>query len=169
MIRYKKYQVMGEKSPLKGLWYARPVIDETVGIEKLAKHMATHNTPYSAGVIKGVLSDMVACIKELILDGKNVKLDDLAIFSVGIVSKQGAASAAEFSLSNNVKGLKLRARATGELSNAQINLDGQLKEASPYAVEGSGGSKPGSGSSGNGSGGSGSEEEGDGQDKNPLG
>ena len=29
MIRYKKYQMTGEKSPLKGLWYARPVIEET--------------------------------------------------------------------------------------------------------------------------------------------
>ena len=26
MIRYKKYQMTGEKSPLKGLWYARPVM-----------------------------------------------------------------------------------------------------------------------------------------------
>ena len=25
MIRYKKYQMTGEKSPLKGLWYARPL------------------------------------------------------------------------------------------------------------------------------------------------
>lgn len=51
--------------------------------------MSNHNTPYSSGVIKGVLADMVSCTKELILDGKNVKLDDLAIFSVGIVSKKG--------------------------------------------------------------------------------
>ena len=157
MIRYKKYQMTGEKSPLKGLWYARPVIEETFNIETLAKHMANHNTPYSAGVIKGVLADMISCIKELILDGKNVKLDDLAIFSVGIVSKKGAASAAEFTLANNVKGLKLRARATGELSNAQINLEGQLKEAFKYNADngsGNGGSTPG---------GNGEEEE------NPLG
>lgn len=160
MIRYKKYQVTGEKSPLKGLWYARPVIEETFDIERLAKHMANHNTPYSAGVIKGVLADMVACIKELILDGKNVKLDDLAIFSVGIVSKKGAQSAAEFSLANNVKGLKLRARATGDLSNAQINLDGQMKEASAYNVEDS---KPGGNDGGNDGG-----SDGD-QGENPLG
>lgn len=160
MIRYKKYQMKGEKSPLKGLWYARPVIEETFEIEKLARHMANHNTPYSAGVIKGVLADMVACIKELILDGKNVKLDDLAIFSVGIVSKKGAQSAAEFSLANNVKGLKLRARATGDLSNAQINLDGQMKEASAYNVEG--GASGGNGGGGNGS------SDGD-QGENPLG
>ena len=145
MIRYKKYQMTGEKSPLKGLWYARPVIEETFNIETLAKHMANHNTPYSAGVIKGVLADMISCIKELILDGKNVKLDDLAIFSVGIVSKKGAASAAEFSLADNVKGLKLRA---GELSNAQINLEGQLKETSQYNVNdssSSGGTPPDNG------------------------
>ena len=89
MIRYKKYQMTGENSPLKGLWYARPVIEETYDTERLAKHMANHNTPYSAGVVKGVLTDMISCIKELILDGKNVKLDDLAIFSVGIVSRKG--------------------------------------------------------------------------------
>ena len=160
MIRYKKYQVTGENSLLKGLWYARPVIEETFDIERLAKHMSNHNTPYSSGVIKGVLTDMVSCTKELILDGKNVKMDDLAIFSVGIVSKKGAKSAADFSLANNVKGLKLRARATGELSNAQINLEGQMKKASMYTVGGgsSSGDTPGGGSGGDG-----------GLDENPLG
>ncbi len=160
MIRYKKYQMTGENSPLKGLWYARPVIEETYDTERLAKHMANHNTPYSAGVVKGVLTDMISCIKELILDGKNVKLDDLAIFSVGIVSRQGAASAADFTLADNVKGLKLRARATGELSNAQINLEGQMKEAAVYNPDGGttegGGGNPGGGSDGD-------------QGENPLG
>ena len=119
--------------------------------------MSNHNTPYSAGLIKGVLTDMIACTKELILDGKNVKLDDLAIFSVGIVSRKGAASADAFTLADNVKGLKLRARATGELSNAQINLEGQLKEASKYSPDnsGAGGSTPGGG--------------GNGEEENPLG
>lgn len=56
-----------------------------------------------------------------------------------------------------MKGLKLRARATGELSNAQINLEGQLKEAYKYNVDGS---EPGSE---NKPGGDGGEEE------NPLG
>lgn len=160
MIRYKKYQMTGENSPLKGLWYARPVIEETYDTERLAKHMANHNTPYSAGVVKGVLTDMISCIKELILDGKNVKLDDLAIFSVGIVSRKGAESAADFTLADNVKGLKLRARATGELSNAQINLEGQMKEAAVYNPDGGttegGGGNPGGGSDGD-------------QGENPLG
>ena len=155
MITYRKMQIEGENHPCNGLWYARPVISETLDIVALSKHMAKHNTPFSPGVIKGVLADMVACIKELILDGKNVKLDDLAIFSVGIVSDHGAESAEAFKVSEHVKGLKLRARATGELSNEQINLEGQLKEAMPYNVNGnttSGGTTPGGGGQGGGTG-----------------
>ena len=57
---------------------------------------------------------------------------------MGIVSDHGAESAEAFKVTEHVKGLKLRARATGELSNAQINLEGQLREATPYTVDGSG-------------------------------
>ena len=42
--------------------------------------MSNHNTPYSKGAIMGMLTDMVGCIKELLLEGKNVKIADLAIF-----------------------------------------------------------------------------------------
>ena len=160
MIRYKKYQNQTKSTPLSGKWLARAVADETLDTRALAEHMAKHNTPYSQGAIHGVLKDMTSCIKELLLDGKNVKLDDLAIFSVGIVSRKGAASAADFTLADNVKGLKLRARATGELSNAQINLEGQMKEAAVYNPDGGttegGGGNPGGGSDGD-------------QGENPLG
>lgn len=149
MITYRKIQITGEQHPCYGKWYARPVINETFDIETLSKHMSKHNTPFSPGVIKGVLSDMVACTKELILDGKNVKLDDLAIFSVGIVSDHGANSAEEFKVAEHIKGLKLRARATGELSNAKINLEGSLREQTAYNVTTNGSTTGGSSSGGN--------------------
>ena len=87
MIRYKIYQNQQKKGLNAGKWFARAVSDETFDLAKLAEHMSKHNSPYSGGVIKGVLSDMVDCIKELLLDGKCVKIDDLAIFGVGIRSK----------------------------------------------------------------------------------
>ena len=134
MILYKKYQMKSGMNSSKGLWYIRPVINQMLDIEQLAKHMADHNTPYSMGVIRGVLTDMVACIKELILDGKNVKLDDLAIFSCGIIPDRGAASPEELKVSTHVKGVRLRARATGELSNKQLNLEAVLREQGQYTV-----------------------------------
>ena len=133
MIRYKLYQNKMEGSTAYNLWYARAVCDETYDTEALAKHMASHNTPYSPGVIHGVLKDMIACIKELLLDGKNVKLDDLAIFSVGIKSK-GATNVADFNVAENVTGLKLRARATGSLSTSTLRQNAVIKQLTKYSV-----------------------------------
>lgn len=45
------------------------------------------------------------------MDGKNVKIDDLGIFSVGIRSK-GAVTPEDFSTQGNIIGVRLRARAT---------------------------------------------------------
>ena len=67
MIRYKIYQNQQQKGLNAGKWFARAVSDETFDLAKLAEHMSKHNSPYSGGVIKGVLSDMVDCIKELLL------------------------------------------------------------------------------------------------------
>ena len=128
MILFKKYQLKTGLPTAKGKYYARPVVNETLDIAGLAKHMSDHNTPYSPGVIQGVLTDMVSCIKELVLDGKNVKLDNLAIFSCGIIPDHGADTAEEFKVSTHVKGVKLRARATGKLSNKSLNLEATLRE-----------------------------------------
>ena len=112
MIRYKIYPTHQKKGLNAGKWFARAVSDETFDLAKLAEHMSKHNSPYSSGVIKGVLTDMVDCIKELLLDGKSVKIDDLAIFGVGIRSK-AAETLEEFSLEKNITGMRLKARATG--------------------------------------------------------
>ena len=73
---------------------------------------------------------MVNCIRELLLEGKNVKVDDLAIFSIGIKNaKGGAVSEEDFSVSKNVSSVKLRARATGILLSKSLNLEASLKKA----------------------------------------
>ena len=85
-VFYRKYQNKNRQSVAYGKWFARAVtIGKTINIDELAKHMSEHNTPYSKGAIKGVLTDMIGCIRELMLEGKAVKLDGLAIFSAGIV------------------------------------------------------------------------------------
>ena len=91
--------------------------------------MASHNTPFSKGAIKGLLTDMVSCVKELVLQNKAVKIDNLAIFSIGIINKMGAASIKEWNLAKFVEGYRLRARATGKLSNTQLSLDANAKNA----------------------------------------
>jgi predicted histone-like DNA-binding protein len=167
MIRFKVVQNQNQVIRAAYLkWYARPVVEETMDLDSLAEHMSNHNSPYSKGVLVGILTDMVACIKEQLLEGKNVRIDDLAIFSVGIKNKKGADSKDDFTIAGNIDGVRLRARAIGELSSTQLNLDATLKRAtldktSDTDDNGDGddddNKTPGNGSSGSES--SGSEEE----------
>ena len=55
-------------------------------------------------------------------------IPDLAIFSIGIKSK-GAETIEDYSVGKYIQGLKLRARATGEFTSQNINLDATLKNA----------------------------------------
>ena len=117
-------------SEYNGRYYGFPVIEETLNIDALAKHMAEHNSGFSEATCTGVLKAMVKCTKEMLLEGKNVKIDNLAIFSCGIVNKPGGApSAKEWKVSTHVEGVKLRARATGELTSSSLKLSATLKKA----------------------------------------
>ena len=111
-------------------YYAKPVIEQTMNLQQLAKHMADHNSGFSEAMCLGVITAMIRCIKEMILEGKNVKIDDLAIFSCGIKNTPGGAeSEDDFTVSKNIRGVKLRVRATGELTASSLNLEAQLKKA----------------------------------------
>lgn len=126
MIRIVLYQNTNKKiAEAYGKWFPRVVTEETIGLEELAEHMASHNTPYSKGAILGMLTDAATCTKELLLLGKNVKFADIAIFSLGLIVKEGALTKDDFSVAKNIVGLRLRARATGELTTK--NLDTTIK------------------------------------------
>ena len=151
MILYVLKQNKNSKSAAFGKYFAYPVIEETINLDALAEHMSNHNTPYSKGAIKGMLTDMVSCIKELLLEGKNVKIADLAIFSLGIKNNGGAVSEDVFTVSKHIKGVKLRARATGELIAKSLNLEATLKKASATTKTSGNGGSNGGGTTGGGS------------------
>lgn len=147
MIKYVLKQ--NKKSLAFGKWYAFPVVEETMDLAELAKQMEEHNTGFTEAMCLGMMTAMVKCIKEQLLAGKNVKIDNLAIFSVGIRNKEGAKTEAEFTAANNIAGVKLRARATGTLSNANLNSSASVKKASVVssASTSEGGNTPSGGNS----------------------
>ena len=129
-VFYRKYQNKNRQSVAYGKWFARAVtIGKTINIDELAKHMSEHNTPYSKGAIKGVLTDMIGCVRELMLEGKAVKLEGLAIFSAGIKTKKnGAPTSAEFSTTKHIDSVYMRARATGEFTRQELTKAGNVTE-----------------------------------------
>lgn len=134
-IKYRIYK-NNSSAGLKDKYYARAFHDETIGLEELAEHMSNHNTPYSKGTIHGVLKDMVACVRELLLDSKKVKLDDLAIFSLGLTSRP-ADSPADFTPSGNIVKAYINAIGTGEISKKQLDVTARFTEVVEYNRGGS--------------------------------
>ena len=178
-VFYRKYQNKNPHGSSYGKWFARAVtIGKTVNVDELARHMSEHNTPYSKGAIKGVLTDMIGCIRELMLEGKSVKLDGLAIFSAGIkTKKKGAPTSEDFSTTKHIDSVYMRARATGEFTRAELTKAGNVTELpknytdyheededDPQNPSGGSGSQNGNGGSENPGGGvtPGSDDDGDG-------
>ena len=134
MILYKLLKNTNEEmDKVFGKYYAYPVITKTVGIPDLAKQMAAYNTGFSEGQVKGILADLVKCVKENVLNGFAVKIDDLAIFTCGIVNKEGADEKSKFTVMGNIESVKLRARSTGELTRANLNKDASLLDIEKLA------------------------------------
>ena len=130
-----KYKMVPRRHPQnkneQPKWYAKAVQDRTIDFEDLVTHMSEHNSPYSRGVIHGVLTDMLDCVKELVLDGKSVRLGDLGLFSVGLKTT-GARVREKWSVAANVLGVTLNVRNTKTWSNAELRKNTTLQELTGY-------------------------------------
>lgn len=116
-------------------WYVRQVQKQEMDIKAMAQHMEEHNTPFSAGTIEGILTDFVKCLREQILNGNTVKIDNLAIFKLSLESngydtfgnqdKDGRPTAIAKVGEGNavVKSAKLLSQATGKMMRERLNLD----------------------------------------------
>ena len=139
MLKYQIYQSKLAGTSAYGKFYARIVTDQSIDVASLAEHMANHNTPFSRGTIKGILEDAISCIKELLLDGKRVQLDNLVSFGLGIEHIMGAETADQFSVQRNVRSVKLIAQGIGTFSKSTLTSGASLSENRSYVSPKSGG------------------------------
>ena len=128
-----------------GKYYARAEVKKTYDMKELAKHMHQHNAAFSAGLIVGVLTNMVACIKELVLEGHVVKIADLGLFKASVeanaltlsagarISAGKGAQRLDSELTADitkqqfaVKSVKLIMQATGETTKDDMTDEAQL-------------------------------------------
>ena len=154
-IKYRKVKrtpQTGENAG-KELWYATVVTDREMSFEEFVDHVSSHNSPYSRGTVHGVMMDMLDCMKELILDGKNVRLGDLGLFSIGIKSR-GEVSRDKVT-SASVEDVHLLVKNTKNWSNSELKKLCKITayDSDGVADDGGDGTNPGgSGTNGGGSG-----------------
>ena len=90
-----------------GRWYAVPVVKSVLNMKGFAAHIHDHNGTYKTSVIKGVLEEIVECLVEMVSQGIGVKLDGLGTFRPTFEC-ESAASAEDFNVSENLKGIHIR-------------------------------------------------------------
>ena len=152
-----------------GKYYARVSYKQTLGVQEMARHMAEHNTMFSEGSICGILIDFVKCVREMVLMGNTVKIDNLAIFKATVeanalevlydAQQDKAATAALGTLAAGaktgaaVKAVKLLAQSTGDFTRDELKKDAKLAwtdktKAEIAAAKGENGSNGSSSSNG---------------------
>ena len=119
MAKYRIYKNTNVKSAGYNKYYAKKAGEGLVELPDLVRHMAGHNTAFSEGVINGVITDMVRCVRELAYEGKSVKIENLGIFRVSMRSK-GVADPKKFNPSTDIQ-TKWQVRPTGEVRSGTIS------------------------------------------------
>ena len=130
------------ETEMAGKTYARVNYKQSLTISDMARHMAEHNTVFSEGSILGVLTDFVKCVREMVLNGNTVKIDNLAIFKATVESNalevlydaesDKQATAAIGTLPEGaktgaaVKTVKLLAQSTGDFTRDELRKDVRL-------------------------------------------
>ena len=155
-----------------GKYYARVSYKQTMSVQDMAHHMAEHNTMFSEGSITGILIDFVKCVREQVLMGNTVKIDNLAIFKATVeanaletlydAEQDKVASATIGTLPEGaktgaaVKAIKLLAQSTGEFTRDELKKDAKLawtdKTKAEIAAAKGGNSQSGTSGSGSNSG-----------------
>lgn len=128
MIRYKKYK-SNQTGVTKNKWYGRAVT-ELMEFEEFVKHMANHHCVFGESTIRGVLIEMQICMRELLLEGKAVRLDDLGIFRIGLETS-AATTAKEFT-ADNIKAVRLNLYLGKRFRAADLYKDAKFREAGKY-------------------------------------
>jgi uncharacterized membrane protein YgcG len=130
------------ESEQAGKLYARVDYKQSLSVQDMAHHMAEHNTAFSEGLITGILIDFVRCVREQVLNGNTVKIDNLAIFKTTVeanalevlydAEQDKVAQATIGSLPEGaktgaaVKTVKLLAQSTGEFTREELRKDVRL-------------------------------------------
>ncbi len=135
MIYYKKYQNSNFKSSTFGKWYGRS-ISSIVEFDEFIEHMANHHCAFGESAIRGVLVEMESCLRELLLDGKAVRLGDLGIFRLGL--KTSPSDSAKGFNSENIQSVRINLCLGKRFRAAALYSDAKFREANKYSVDDSG-------------------------------
>lgn len=110
-ILYEVYKndIKDSESVMYGKYYARLKSIETLTMTKLAKHISEHGSVFTEDVVEGVMKKFKACLLEMLLESKKVKVAGLGTFYLTCECQKGGADKEEdFNVREHLKALHIR-------------------------------------------------------------
>ncbi len=107
-IMYVLKKNTNEKSDNFGRWFAQVKSLETLGLRKMADHIAEHGSLYTSDVVFGVLEKFRKCCIEQLLNSRKVKIEGLGTFYTTCENKKGGAESKEKFVTQDIKALHIR-------------------------------------------------------------
>ena len=104
--------------------YGTAQVHEVLDLDKFSKHIADHNSPFSKGTVKGILTDAVSCLREQMLAGNKVTLGDLGSFYPELQT-EGAVTTDDFT-AENIKAVNICWLPSKEFKNLRQEAEFQL-------------------------------------------
>ena len=99
------HQDKSRNTQRSGKWYARAVSTSVVNTRQLAEIMQ-RNCTVKRSDIMAVIEELVETMRDQLQDSKRIKLDGFGSFKIGVRSI-GAATANDFSVAGNIKGMRV--------------------------------------------------------------
>lgn len=133
MIKYKKYRNNNSYSTSYMKWYGRAV-HELMEFDEFIEHMANHHCVFSEATIRGVLIEMEVCLREMLLEGKAVRIDDLGIFTLGMSTK-GEMTSDDFT-AKSITGVGVNLYLGRRFRARSLFQEAKFREADKYIGDG---------------------------------
>ena len=95
--------------------YGRVQFNANMTTKQFIEHIADHNGVFSKGTVKGVTTDLVSCLREMLVAGNKVQIEGLGTFGISL-SCEPAKDKLSFT-ANNIKKVNLIFSPAEELQN----------------------------------------------------
>ena len=111
IMSYVLKKFKNARSSANNRWFAYVNKVGTLSTRGLAQHMIEHGLISNRAEVEAILTKLSECIPELVAQGYGVKLEGIGIFYPTIANvKGGAETVADFTISQNIKGVHFRFR-----------------------------------------------------------
>ena len=124
---YVLQKVVNPTSRVNNRWFAWVDYQGTLSARGLAEYLQNLGVRLDRGTLEEVIVRLAQAIPEIVAQGYGVQIPGLGIFHATIANKKGgAASAEEFTIQKNIKGVRFHFRPSStDLDNLTVKQFGQ--------------------------------------------